>query len=120
MKTKVAVVALALAAGMVPFAQAGPGIVVSVGTGGNFCRPAPFCPPVFFRPFPAPCYGFAPSWYSWGPTVVSYSTWPSSGFSNFSPVMNSNEGAPVYRVPPPILPSQPITVHPDSTFRWRR
>ena len=34
--------------------------------------------------------------------------------------MNYQAGEPVYRVPPPVLPAQPVTVYPMSPFGWRR
>lgn len=117
MKTKAAVFLVLLGAGAL--AQAGPNVSVVVNPGRAWCRPAPVCRPVIFRTFPT-ALGCAPTaFYSWGPTVIVASSGPGSGFSTVSPLLNYVGETPIYRVPPPVLPAQPITVYPTSAFRWR-
>lgn len=116
-KTKAAVLLVLLATGSL--AQAGPRVGVAVNPGRAFCPPAPVCRPVVFRTFPT-SFGCAPTaFYSWGPSVIVSSTGPGSGFSTVSPIMNFTSQTPIYRVPPPVLPAQPITIYPTSAFRWR-
>ncbi len=119
MKTKLLVLAaVALGAGTAT-AQ----VAISVGNRGwcppvrPICPPVSYCPPVAFRPY----YNCPPSaWYSWGPSLVVSSVNPT--FSNVSPLMNYPAGTPVTRVPAPVplLPGQPVTVYPTTTFGWRR
>jgi len=114
MKTKVLIlVALTFAAGSA--LAGGPQVAISIGTGGGWCPPVSYCPPVVYRQFPV-WSGYSPVfWSSGGGSAGSF-----SGFSNVSPVMNYQAGEPVYRVPPPVLPAQPVTVYPMSPFGWRR
>lgn len=102
----------------------GPQIGISIGTRGGWCAPVcppvAYCPPVVYRSYPA-WYGCPPiSYYYWGPSVVVSSVGNGAGFSNVSPVMNYQNTTPVYRVPAPIIPAQPVTVYPASNFGWRR
>ncbi len=114
MKTKAAVFAALVLLGGLSDAPAGPraGVVVNPGVRG--CAPAPVCRPVC-RTFPV-WYGYSPAFSYWGSSAFISS---SSGFSTVSPMMNYTDGAPIYKVPPPILTAQPVTVYPTSTFRWR-
>lgn len=119
MKTKVMLLVALSAFCLGGAAMAGPKVNVFIGAGGGGCyRPAPICGPGYYRPLPV--YSFQPSFYYWGPTVVSYTSGPSTRFSNVSPMMNYSDSAPVYKVPPPILPAEPLTVYPASTFSWKR
>lgn len=117
MKTKAAVFLALLASGFA--VQAGDARVgIAINPGRSFCPPAPICRPVF-RTYPT-WFGCPPTaFYSWGPSVIVASTGPGSGFSTVSPLMNYTGQQPIYRVPPPVLPAQPVTVYPASSFRWR-
>jgi len=108
-------VALAVSAGA---SLAGPRVSVSINPG--WCAPVrPICPPVTYCP--PRWYGYPGiSYYSWGPSVVVASSGPSGGFTTVSPVMNYANSAPVYQVPAPVLPAQPVVVYPSSPFGWRR
>ncbi len=119
MKTKVMLLLVLASFGLGGAALAGPRVGVFIGAGGGGCyRPGPICGPGFYRPA---YFGYyQPSFYYWGPTTVSYTSGPSSGFSNVSPMMNYTDGAPVYKVPPPIIPAEPLKVYPVSTFGWKR
>lgn len=118
MKTKVMLLLLLALCGLGLTAQAGPRVGVFIGTTGGACyRPGPVCGPVAYRP----CFtSYQPFFSYWGPTYVSYGSGPSSVFSNVSPLMNYSDGAPVYKVPPPVLPAEPLKVYPVSTFGWKR
>ncbi len=122
MKTKVMLLSVVGTWVLAMAALAGPSVGIFINTGGAACYRPPVCGPVGYgyRSFPV-FYGYSQPYFSyWGPTVVSYTTGPSSGFSNVSPVMNYSEGVQVTRVPPPVvLPAQPVTVYPTSTFRWK-
>lgn len=119
MKTKVMLLSFLATLGLGGAAQAGPRVGVFIGAGGGGCyRPGPICGPGFYRPLPF--YSFQPAFSYWGPTYVSYTSGSSSGFSNVSPLMNYTDGAPVYKVPPPVLPVEPLRVYPASTFGWKR
>jgi hypothetical protein len=99
--------------------QAGaPQIGLSIRTGGGWCPPVRpissvrYCAPVAWR--------FYPPWYAFGPVAYYNDNWGiSAGFSNVSPVMNYQNQTPIYRVPAPIITTQPLTVYPGSSFRWR-
>jgi hypothetical protein len=118
MKTTAAVFSLLLASGLVAHAG-GARVGVVVNPGRAWCPPAPISRPVVFRTYPT-TFGCAPTaFYSWGPNVIVSSTGPGSGFSTVSPIMNYAGQTPIYRVPPPVLPAQPVTVYPSSAFRWR-
>lgn len=121
MKTKVMLLSVVGALALTMAAHAGPNIGVYINTGGGACYRPPVCGPTGYRSFPV-FYGYSqPYWNYWGPTVVSYTTGPSSGFSNVSPVMNYSDGVQVTRVPPPVvIPAQPVTVYPASSFGWKR
>jgi len=114
MKIKLAAILafLALAAS----AQAGLRVAVFAGGAAGWCtRP---CAPAFSRScqfWPA-CIG--PVYYSWWPVGYSWGVEP--GFSTISPVMAYSPAVPVYKVPPPVLPVQPVAVYPDTTFQWKR
>ncbi len=94
-------------------------VAISIGNGGwcppvrPICPPVSYCPPVVYRPA-------WQTWSSWGPSAGVSSVNPA--FSNVAPVMNYPAGVPVTRVPAPVplLPGQPVTVYPASTFGWRR
>ncbi len=105
---------LFLLAGAAATASAGlPGIAVGAG-----CAPRPICRPVVFRTFPT-WYACPPTaFYSWGPSVIVASSGSSSGFTTVSPMMNYAGGEPIYRVPPPVLPAQPVII-PATSFRWK-
>ena len=117
MKTKVTVLAFCALFGGGSGLFAGPGIGISVNPGVRWCGPTPICRPVVYRTVPT-WYATPPTaFYSWGPSVVVSSS--GSGFSTVSPLMNFTGSEPVYRIPPPVLPAQPVTVYPSSPFRWR-
>lgn len=113
MKTKSAILGiLALAAVTAPSWAGSPQFAISINT-GPVCAPAP----VICRPIRTYYACPAPSFYAWGPSVVVVSQPGTTGFStvtNYTPVAQ-----PVYRVPPPVIPTQPVTVYPTS-FGWRR
>jgi len=118
-KTKAAVFLVLLVSGAVT--QAGPrvNVVVNPGTAcrpAPICGPAPICRPVVYRTFPTWWAAPTAAFYSWGPSVVVGSS--GSGFSTVSPLMEYS-GQPIYKVPPPVLPAQPIVTCPSSSFRWR-
>lgn len=115
MKTQLVVLA-AWAALLSPLFAGGPQVRVVVGNRGGWCPPVrPVCAPVVSRGFPV-WYAF-PQVAWWGPSVVVSSS--GSGFSTVSPLMNFQSGTPVYRVPAPIIPAEPVTVH-STRFGWRR
>lgn len=116
MKTKAAVFAALVLLGGLSDAPAGPKVGVVVNPGARHCAPAPICRPVF-RSYSTWYAAPTTAFYYWGPSVLVSSS--GSGFSTVSPMMNYTDGAPIYRVPPPVLPAQPLTVYPNSTFRWR-
>jgi len=119
MKTKSAILGfLAFAAATVSSWAGGPQFSVSINT-GPVCRPAPVCAPVpvICRPIRT-YYGCpSPAFYAWGPTVVVATQPGTTGFSTVTSYAPA--AAPVYRVPPPVIQTQPITVYPTS-FGWRR
>ncbi len=106
MKTKV-VAALALLLVFSATAFAGPQFFVNFGRACGYAA-APYCQPALF---------YYPAYYSYGwygaPYIVS------ERFSTVSPLM-VYEDTPVYKVPAPTLPAQPVMVYPASTFGWRR
>lgn len=113
MKTKTAVFLALLVSGAA--VQAGPRVNVVVNPGRG-CAPAPICRPVVCRTFPT---YWGTSFYSWGPSVIVASN--DSGFSTVSPLMDytGQTSSSVYKVPPPVLPAQPVVTYPSSPFRWR-
>jgi hypothetical protein len=115
-KTKTAVFFVLLVTGAA--VQAGPRVNVVVNPGRG-CAPAPICRPVVYRTYPTFWGTPATAFYSWGPSVVVASN--GSGFSTVSPLMNytGQTSTPVYKVPPPVLPAQPVVTYPSSPFRWR-
>lgn len=124
MKTKLAVLfAVGIFVSGLTSGWAGPKVGVFINTGG-YCAPVrPVCPaPIYssptYRCFPTSCYYPQPAFYSWGPSVVVYSSAPSYGFSTVSPILNYAGGTPVYRTAPPVVPAPPLIVSPASTFSW--
>jgi len=118
MKTQLVVLA-AWTALLSPLFAGGPQIGITVGNRGGWCPPPvrPICAPVVYRSVPT-WYACPPvAFYNWGPNVVVSSS--GSGFSTVSPLMGFQAGTPVYRVPAPIIPAQPITVH-ATRFGWPR
>ena len=127
MKTKASVFLALLVSGAA--VQAGPRLNVVVNPGAAACRPAPICRPVpIYRPAPicrpvvyrtfSTWWGTAPTaFYSWGPSVVVASN--GSGFRTVSPLMDYTGQTPIYKVPAPILPAQPLVTYPGTSFRWR-
>lgn len=115
MKTQLVVLAL-WTASLAPLLAGGPQVRIAVGSRGGWCPPPvrPVCAPVVYRSYPV-WYGF-PQVAWWGPTVLVSSS--GSGFRTLSPLMDFSAGPPVYRVPEPIPPAQPVTVH-SIRFGWR-
>ncbi len=117
MKIKLMVLGLFGLVASAGISLAGPAIRISVNPGINapirpICPPVAYCPPRY--------YGYpGVSFYPWGQSVVVASS-GSSSFTTVSPVMNYANSAPVYRVPAPILPAQPVVVYPSSPFHWKR
>ena len=123
MKTKVMLLSVVATLVLTVAVHAGPSFGIYINTGGSACYRPPMCGPVGYgyRSLPV-FYGYSQPYFSyWGPSVVSYTTGPSSGFSNVSPMMNYSDGVQVTRVPPPVaIPAQPVTVYPASSFGWKR
>jgi hypothetical protein len=115
MKLKLALVALTLACSTA--SQAGPGIVIQLGSGGGcnqrpvYCPPRPvYCPP---RPVCQPYYYQAPVvYYNQGPACST-----GTRFSNVSGFVNGRQG--VIQVSQPVYPVQPVNVYRGNNFRWR-
>jgi len=120
MKIKPLILGLLLLTASASVSLAGPRVSIAINTGGGvgYCPPVrPYCPPVAYCP---PRWYGTPSlsYYPWGSSVYATST-SNGSFTTVSPVMNYANSAPVYQVPAPVLPAQPIVVSPGSPFRWK-